>query len=469
MRQKKSWYAIIDAAAYLAFRRSVAKSLGMLLSKGLGRFAGTKRSIMTRPPQGWEWISRVRLQAARVALALAAVLVLPVLATRSAQAQNFNILYTFNGPPDGAYPRGGLVRDAAGNLYGTTGNGGRARCLPSGPGCGLVFKLSASGKEAVLHRFNHKDGAVPIGELLRDAAGNLYGTASVGGLSRSGVVFKVDTTGKETVLYSFTGAINRGDGDGYLPSAGLVRDATGNLYGTTQQGGMPRYENNGTVFKLDANGKETVLHSFTGPPDGRYPVARLVRDAAGNLYGTTRAGGITGTTCNGNDGCGVVFKIDSTGKETVLYSFTGGPDGAYPSGGLVRDAAGNIYGTAGQGGDSSGGVVFKLDTTGKETVLHSFTGNPDGVYPSGGLIRDATGTLYGTTESGGTAGFYGVVFKLDTTGKETVLYSFTGGADGAYPGGRLVRDTAGNLYGTTGGGGNTACTNGCGTVFKITP
>jgi uncharacterized repeat protein (TIGR03803 family) len=267
----------------------------------------------------------------------------------------------------------------------------------------------------------------------------------------NGTVFKLDTTGRETVLHSFTGTP-----DGAIPRAALVRDAAGNLYGTTVFGGASI--GYGTVFKLDTTGKETVLHSFTAT-DGSGPVAALVRDAAGNLYGTTAYGGASLS--------GTVFKLDTSGTETVLHSFTGRADGAIPYAALVRDHAGNLYGNTAYGGASGYGTVFKLDTTGRETVLHSFTGASDGASPFDALVRDPAGNLYGTATFGGDpfcSSGCGTVFKLDTTGKETVLHSFTGRADGAIPAG-LVRDPAGNLYGTTYYGG----AFGYGVVFKLTP
>jgi uncharacterized repeat protein (TIGR03803 family) len=239
-----------------------------------------------------------------------------------------------------------------------------------------------------------------------------------------------------TLLYSFTG---EADGGGGVYSD-LVRDGAGNLYGTTWGGGSSKL---GVVFKLDTTGKETVLYSFAGGSDGANPHAGLVRDTAGNLYGTTVYGGLNG--CVG--GCGTVFKVDTSGHETKIYEFIGGTDGANPYSKLLRDGAGNLYGTTSGGGALGFGAVFKLDTTGNETVLHSFAGGPgDGQYPVAGVIRDVAGNLYGTTPSGGTFDF-GTVFKLDPTGALTVLYSFTGGVDGRYPYyGRLVRDKAGSLY-----------------------
>jgi uncharacterized repeat protein (TIGR03803 family) len=290
-----------------------------------------------------------------------------------------------------------------------------------------------------------------------DAAGNLYGTTVLGGTSGYGTVFKLSKTGKEKVLYTFTGL------NGQNPYDGLVRDAVGNLYGTTSNGGTSGY---GIVFKLSKTGRETVLHNFTGyPKDGEYSYAGLVRDAAGNLYGTTYRGGASDY--------GTVYKLSKTGKEKVLYSFTGA-DGALPYAGLLMDAAGNLYGTTSGGGTSGYGTVFKLSKTGKEKVLYSFCpgGYPctdDGASPYAGLVMNPKGNFYGTTGSGGTSN-YGTVFKLSKTGKERVLYSFCPGGypctDGDSPYlGSLLMDAKGNLYGTTSYGGG----YGYGTVFKLTP
>jgi uncharacterized repeat protein (TIGR03803 family) len=278
-----------------------------------------------------------------------------------------------------------------------------------------------------------------------------------------------------TVLHTFIGLSS-----GAFPAAGLGRDNAGNLYGTTEEGGDSACGSGfsfgcGVVFKLDTTGRETVLHRITVSADGAFPAAGLVRDNAGNLYGTTEEGGDLSCGSGSGFGCGVVFKLDTSGRETVLHRFTGAADGGTPAAGLVRDAAGNLYGTTRGGGDLACeigfgcGVVFKLDTSGRETVLHRFTGGADGSAPLAGLVRDNAGNLYGTTEEGGE--LPGVVFKLDTTGKETVLHRFTGGADGGYPAAGLVRDAAGNLYGTTVYGGDLACYSGmgCGVVFKLNP
>jgi uncharacterized repeat protein (TIGR03803 family) len=384
------------------------------------------------------------------ALALAVVLLLSVVATPWAQAQTYNVLHDFGDPQtqnDGANPYAGLIRDSAGNLYGTTQQGGAS-------GLGTVFKLDTNNNETVLYSFSGSpDGSGPTGGLVRDSAGNLYGTTEFGGdSSSSGVVFKLDGNNNETVLYTFTGGA-----DGRSPFAGLIRDSTGNLYGTTQQGGASGF---GTVFKLAPNKHLTVLHPFKGgSTDGAFPSAGLIRDSAGNLYGTTEYGGKF-------DG-GTVFKVHAgTNHETVLHSFNG-PEGKNPLGGLVRDSAGNLYGTTEFGG-ASGGVVFKLDAgTNLYHVRHSFTGGQnDGAYPFAGLIRDSAGNLYGTTTKGGPYDF-GTVFKVDAKGNETVLHDFEGSQndDGLLPYAVLVRDAAGSLYGTTYGGG----ANTLGIVFKLHP
>jgi len=281
-----------------------------------------------------------------------------------------------------------------------------------------------------------------------DRAHNLYGTTINGGAYGNGTVFKLGHRHDLTVLYSFTGG-----SDGKWPYASVIRDRAGNLYGTTHSGGD---YGNGTVFKLDASGNETVLHSFAGGSDGSVPLAGLIMDKAGNLFGTTYVGG----TYNS----GTAFKLDPSGNETVLYTFTGGSDGGGPyAGSLIMDAAGNLYGTTSSGGAYGLGTVFKLDTFGFETVLHSFNGS-NGALLYSGLVMDAEGNLYGTTFGGGSTNCCGTVFKLDTAGQETVLHTFTGvGGDGVFPLAGLVRDRLGNLYGTTSGGG----AYGGGIVFKL--
>jgi uncharacterized repeat protein (TIGR03803 family) len=236
------------------------------------------------------------------------------------------------------------------------------------------------------------------------------------------------------VLFNFTGSA-----DGESPYGSLVRDTAGNLYGTTEAGGT---SGAGTVFKVNKSGTHTVLYSFKGGSDGANPYVGVIRDAAGNLYGTTANGGASGL--------GTVFKLTKTGNEKVLYSFAGGSDGCYPYGGLLRDAAGNLYGTTEVCGASGVGTVFKLTNTGKETVLHSFAGgSSDGEFPSfTSLLMDTSGNLYGVAEQGGTDNL-GVVYKLSKSGKLKVLHSFAGGtSDGCDVFGTPVMDAEGNLYGT---------------------
>jgi uncharacterized repeat protein (TIGR03803 family) len=274
------------------------------------------------------------------------------------------------------------------------------------------------------------------------------------------------------VLYSFTGK-----SDGGFPYGTLIRDGNGNLYGTTFDGGFfdsSECSNGGcgVVYRIDVTGKETVIYTFKGQASGQGSLAGLLRDTQGNLYGTTSLGG--DTKCNSRYGCGLVFKIDSTGKESVLYQFAGGNDGMEPESSLIRDAAGNLYGTTEDGFPGNGGTVFKVDAAGNETVLHNFTGPPDGTTPIGALVRDPQGNLYGATELGGTGTACGslgcgVVYKVTPQGEETILYSFSGGADGSEAADTLIRDSAGNLYGVTGFGGDLACDfpYGCGVVFKV--
>jgi uncharacterized repeat protein (TIGR03803 family) len=352
-------------------------------------------------------------------------------------ARQETVLHTFTGGADGAYPEAGVIPDHAGSLYGTTYSGGAG-------GVGSVYKVSAAGQETLLYGFPVTgDGGDPVAGVIRDSAGNLYGTTQEGGAAGWGTVYKLDNTGDETVLYSFTGGADGGD-----PEAGVIRDSAGNPYGTTL------YSDDsmgcGVVYKLDTAGQETVLHTFKGGDDGCVPYAGVTLDSAGNLYGTTQNGGASGW--------GVVYKVDTSGQETVLYSFTGGPDGGRPYAGVIRDSAGNLYGTAYDGGNASSctcGVVYKVDTSGHETVLYSFTGEADGGHPYAGLMGDSTGNLYGTTGLGGLSDGYcpdgcGVIYKLDPAGQETVLYSFEGypGA-GVFPLAGVTRDSAGNLYGTT--------------------
>ena len=370
------------------------------------------------------------------------------------------VLHGFGGI-DGRSPSTGLIRDHEGNLYGTTYG------FPFGsvPGnCGTVFKIDKSGNQTILHRFDGTDGANPrLGHLIHDEEGNLYGTTSTGGTvpggnpgAASGTVFRLDVRGNLTTLYTFSGLF-----DGGSPSGTLVRNEAGEIFGTTSGGGTQGY---GTVFKLDRRGQESVLHSFQagGGGGGIQPQQGLVADRQGNLYGVTLPGG------GPDDHGGNVFRITPAGTETTLYTFSGGADGGVPSAPLLFDEGGNLYGTTQLGGTNNLGTVFELDLSGKETVLHSFAGGlqNDGANPAAGLVRDEAGNFYGTTWAGGLRSSFGSVFKMDATGRITILYSFLPN-NGDSPSAGVVRDDEGNLYGVTIP--NPLFPLGFGAVFKLTP
>jgi len=350
------------------------------------------------------------------------------------------VLYSFTGGADGSNPYAGVILDSAGNLYGTTYQGGTA-------GLGAVFKLDTADKETVLHSFTGgADGANPAAGAIRDSAGNFYGTTIYGGTARAGVVYQVTAAGSESVLYTFTGGT-----DGTGPYAGVIRDSAGNLYGTAAYGGAAGL---GAVFELNTAGLQTVLYGFPESAGGYGPNAGVIRGSADNLYGTAPQGGAAGA--------GVVYEMDKAGHEKLHYSFTGGADGSGPNSRVIRDSAGNLYGTTFTGGTAGAGVVYKVDATGKETVLYSFTGGSEGSNPYAGVIRDSAGNLYGTTWFGG-IGNAGVVYKVDKSGSETVLYNFTGAAGGTRSYSPLMRDPAGNLYGTAYSGGTASF----GAVYKL--
>lgn len=313
------------------------------------------------------------------------------------------VLHVFSGKNDGANPAAGLLAGKRGTLYGTTVYGG------SDCDCGTVFQLAREGSETILHVFaGGPDGARPTGRLIRDNAGNFYGTTIFGGegCEDCGTVFRLQPTGAETVLHAFSGR------DGLNPSGDLIKDEAGNLYGVAQFGGKGSCAC-GTVFMVDPAGKATVLHTFKGS-DGAYPHDGLIRDDAGNLYGVTSYGG--GGTCGF---CGAVFRLAPDGAETVLYAFKGGIDGELPTARLTRDASGDLYGAtyAGGGGHcywgriKGCGTIFKIAPDNTETILHAFR-RDDGARPVGGLIQDANGNLYGTTSRGGAADS-GTVFRLN--------------------------------------------------------
>lgn len=420
-----------------------------------------------------------------VAAALAATI-----GIASAGTKKFSVLYAFcqkANCADGALPNGPLVMDKAANLYGTTFYGGSTNCFD---GCGTVFRLAPDGTETVLYAFCSKDTSCPDGEypdspLLIDSSGNLYGTTAVGGTGQDGgTIFRLAPDGTETVLYSFCSRADCTDGE--EPQGRVIMDRRGQLYGTTVGGGTS--QDGGTVFEVTQDGKEKILYSFcsqSGCTDGYNPDGGVVRDGAGNLYGTTLNGGSNARNCSifQSGICGTVFKIDSTGAETVLYSFcaSGGcPDGAGPYAGVVLDKNGNLYGTTAAGGrldascpnvvdDRYCGVVFELQPNSTETVLYAFCGQSncaDGALPLAGvtLQQNKSGiTLYGTAEGGGGAQGDGVVYRL-SSGIEKVLHAFcsrTNCNDGAVPQSGLIKE-GGSVVGTTLVGGK----NGAGTIYR---
>jgi uncharacterized repeat protein (TIGR03803 family) len=385
---------------------------------------------------------------------------------------------------------GPLISDSQGNLYGVDNGGHPSKTC----GCGTVFELSpnASGgwTKTILYIFlGGTDGSYPSAPLVFDAAGNLYGTTANGGLYNNGTVFKLTRTSSapwmEQILYSFSGG-----SDGADPGNGLTFDASGNIYGTTFQGGIE----SGVVFELSpasSGWSFSVLHTFTYGTDGGYPEGTMIFDSEGNLYGTASSGGDASCPV-GVDGCGVVFRFTPTASGwsyDVIHTFTG-PDGDIPTGQMAFDASGNLYGLTGVGGDLHGcdgsgcGAVYEMSPRAGGgwtfSVLHAFLASDSGYEGMGGLVpyglvRDASGNLYGATYYGGKDS-NGVVFRLSPSAgryQETVLHFFVGGTAGTNPEAGLTLDGAGNLFGTTRFGGNpNGCKqygNGCGVVYKITP
>jgi uncharacterized repeat protein (TIGR03803 family) len=393
---------------------------------------------------------------------------------RSPAAPAEHVLYQFTGGSDGGGPMGRLaLNTSSGNLFGTTHFGGITTCGGNfGGGCGVVFALSLAGStwtQTPLYAVaDGSDGGFPNGGVVLDGAGNLYGTASAGGSNACsigcGVVYElVQSSGAwtERILHTFTGS------DGQFPNASLFNGG-GALYSTTWYGGT---HGAGTVFRLSPTGSggwiESLLYSFNGTQDGTSPAGGVVLDTSGNVYGTTYP-------FNGyNDGVAFELKPKSNvpWKQRVIDSFGTGSGGEDPYAGLIIDGAGNLYGTTIEGGGTGNGVVFELVRRGrhfKERVLHTFTGSPDGSSPYAGLTADGAGNLYGATLFGG-AHNYGTVFELALKPrggyKERILYSFTGGNDGANPKAEPILDTSGNLYGTTEGGGQF----GQGVAYEIIP
>jgi uncharacterized repeat protein (TIGR03803 family) len=397
---------------------------------------------------------------------LALIILALTLLVTAASAQTLSVFYTFNFK-DGSGPNGGLILDSAGNFYGTTQFGGSSNR-------GVIFKLNSTGQETVLYNFTGAtDGGIPIGRLIRDHAGNLYGITSLGGDASCscGTVFELTTGGVLQVLHAFLGGTDGAQNQGQA-ELGLV-GIKGNLYGSASFGGVSGCDGSlgcGLLFKVTLAGVETVLYRFTGQADGAFP-QDLISDEAGNIYGATG-----GSYMRGNGG--TLFKLDTTGALTTLYTLPEGAKGTSPRWRLQRSEKGTFYGVTQFGGNTTTcalgtlgcGIAFSVDPQGAEHVLHTFGVQAgDGEEPSGGLL-DAAGKGYATTFYGGTVNSTctfgcGVVSREDATGKYSVIYRFTGAADGFNPAGGLAEDSSGNIYGAAFDGGS----GGNGVIYKITP
>ena len=395
--------------------------------------------MMTKKKTGQgprKFLRKVGGHAVKLAVWSAIMLTTTWIASAKLSAQTYEVIHQFSPSVDGEFPNG-LTHDAAGNLFGTTGQGG-----PSGAK-GSIFKVDPAGVFTILHNFTDTpDGAFPKAGVILDSSGNVFGTTQTGGALGGGTVFKMDTAGIVTVLHSF---------DDENPSAALIRDPAGNLYGTAPSGGA---NGAGLVFRINTLGTGRALHQFS-LSEGTSPNG-LARDVAGNLYGTTRFGGSTNQ--------GTVFKLAPDGTETVLHDFVGGAtDGRNPQAEPMLDAAGNLYGTTSGGGASDQGTVFKIDAAGNFTIVHVFNVT-DGAILVAGLVMNAAGTLYGTASQGGDNGA-GVVFQIDPAGNATVLHSFGGRNDGKSPSSTLILSPNGTLYGSTAEGG----AHQVGTLFRLKP
>ncbi len=391
------------------------------------------------------------------ALALAIVFALSV-ATEAAHAQSFQVIHNFTGP-DGALPKSGLTI-RGGKLYGTTWAG------HEGSGWGGVFQLRLHNGFWIFQDLHVFDGQ-PLDRVVFGPNGTLYGTSPSNLVSYYyGYIFNITipvnvcaTVGciwPATVVYGFSGG-----SDGATPKgAALVFDSAGDMYGTTSAGGS----GNGVVYKVTPSGTQTPIHTFAGTPDGGTPYSGVIFDSVGNLYGVTEAGGASGN--------GAVYELSPNGggwNEQVIYSFTGGNDGGNPVGGLVMDAAGNLYGTTASGGTGGGGTIFELSPNGGSwnySLLYSFSGTATcGSWAEPSF--DTAGNLYGTTLCDGATG-NGNIWELTNSGNGftySSLYDFTGGTDGKRSYGNIAFDSSGNLYGTTVNGG----ANSLGEVWEFTP
>ena len=407
--------------------------------------------------------------------ALSVILAFAMLTAYSMQAQNFSVLHYFTGGTDGASPYAAVTVARAGVLYGTAESGGAH-------GVGTVFKLTQVNSNWVfspLYEFTGvSGGSFPYGGVVVGPNGALYGTTFGGSVNGPyGTVFEltppptfcrsITCYWNENVLHTYTGP----DGSG-PQTENLVFDSSGNIYGTTGGGGL---YNSGTAFQLTPSGgggyTESILHSFGNGTDGRDPLAGIVFDTAGNIYGTTERGG-TGSPQDCHGSCGTVYQLmPSNGGwvENILVNFDV-TNGQTPYGNLIIDSSGDLYGTTASGGQNGGGIVFKLAPSGggfTYSVLYSF----GSCGSRGGLAMDAAGNFFGVCNAGG-AFQDGWIFELTncSQGCSVVdLHDFSG-SDGNGPYGAPTLDASGNLYGTTLSGGTGSCNGGgCGVVWEITP
>lgn len=425
---------------------------------------------MARPSQHRTHTLGINTCAAQAARALSVAFVLTVFATQSAQALTYNVIYNFTGGSDGTSPYAGLTIDRTGVLYGTT--------LSGASGNGTVFKLAKTGSNWILTTLytftGGNDGANPRSKVIIGPDGSLYGETFSGGGSACGgrgcgTIFTVRKScpgpichWTESVLYRFTGGT-----DGAEPVGDLVFDSSGDLYGTTVQGGKPHGCGGpgcGTVYKLTHSGgswTQSVLYQFAGGRDGAFPNGGVIFDTSGNIYGTT--------CCGNSNNAGTVFELTPAGggwSERILYAFHGHADGDEPVTGLIFDSSGNLYGSTIFGG-TGGGTVFELTPSGGNwifSVIYSVRGIAG---PYGTLMMDTSGNLYGTTFQDGLH-LFGSAFKLTRSGggwTYSSFHDFTDGLDGGYPLSTLVFDSTGNLYGTAALGGS----HGAGVIVGITP
>lgn len=427
------------------------------------------------------WSKHPLLKTCQLQLTSAAIIAIFSIITLLAlplHAQTYRVLHNFTEGTDGYYPEGGLTLNGTGNLFGGASDS--------------VFRVKQTGTSWIfspIFDFNDPNGNNLAGRVTFGPSGALYGATYFGGIpncidgSGCGVIFSMRPTGSicrsvscrwsQTVIYQFDPQNRLANGFG--PNGGLVFDSSGNIYGTTYNGGLG---NAGVVFMLTrSQGGWTLspLYNFHESTDGGNPNGNLVIDRSGNIIGTTQIGG--NNNCPG-PGCGVVFELTHTSSgwvESTLHSFTGA-DGARPYGGLISDAAGNLYGTTLTGGANGGGTVYELTPSNggySFQVLYSSPGTSGQFGPMGILGLDSTGNLYGVTNDEGAFGL-GNVFKLTHSGSQWIysdLHDFTGGSDGAAPYDGPVVDPSGNLYGTTleGGTGSDSCPGGCGVIWEIAP